>query len=141
MSSDEQEIRELVATWMRATKAGDTDTVLSLMTDDVVFLVTGQPPMRGKSAFAAALKAQSRGGTPPEFDGSSEIQEIRILGDWAWMWTKLSVVVTSPGAGPATRAGHTLSILRKEGGQWRLARDANMLARVDAAEGASPQSM
>jgi ketosteroid isomerase-like protein len=30
MQSDEQEIRQLVATWMTATKAGDIDTVLSL---------------------------------------------------------------------------------------------------------------
>ena len=43
MGNDEQEIRQLVATWMAATKAGDIDTVLSLMSDDVVFLVTGRP--------------------------------------------------------------------------------------------------
>ena len=45
------------------------------------------------------------------------------------MWTKLSVVVTQPGnAEPITRAGHTLSILKKQNGKWVLARDANMLA-------------
>jgi uncharacterized protein (TIGR02246 family) len=42
MERDEQEIRQLVATWMAATKAGDIDTVLRLMADDVVFLVAGQ---------------------------------------------------------------------------------------------------
>jgi uncharacterized protein (TIGR02246 family) len=31
---DERAIRELVQTWMTATKAGDIQTVLSLMTDD-----------------------------------------------------------------------------------------------------------
>lgn len=30
---------------MAATKVGDVDTALSLMTDDVVFLVPGRPPM------------------------------------------------------------------------------------------------
>jgi uncharacterized protein (TIGR02246 family) len=45
MQNDEQEIRQLVTTWMAATKAGDVDTVLSLMADDVVFLVPGQPVM------------------------------------------------------------------------------------------------
>ena len=53
MQSDEQQIRQLVATWMTATRDGDVETVLSLMADDVVFLVTGQPPMR-KADFAAA---------------------------------------------------------------------------------------
>ena len=129
MKSDEQEIRQLVQTWMAATKAGDIDTVLSLMTDDVVFLVTGRPPMIGKEGFAAAARAQASHGAP-RFDGRSEIQEIRILGEWAFMWTKLTVVVTPPVGDVMTRAGHTLSILRKENGRWVLARDANMLSPV-----------
>jgi len=130
MQRDEQEIRELVATWMEATKVGDVDTVLSLMSDDVVFLVTGQPPMIGKAAYVAAAKPQS-GGEAPRFDGTSEIQEIRVLGEWAYMWTRLSVVVTPPGgAAPMKRAGHTLTILKRENGKWLLARDGNMLAPV-----------
>lgn len=130
MQSDEREIRQLVATWMRATKAGDIETVLSLMAEDVVFLLPGQPPMIGKSAFAAAAQAQSNL-QPPQFDGTSEIQEIKVLGEWAFMWTRLSVVVTPPGgAPPMTRAGHTLSILKKQDGKWVLARDANILSPV-----------
>ena len=130
MQSDEQEIRRLIATWMAATKAGDMETVLSLMTQDVVFLLPGRPPMIGKSAFAAAGQGQS-GQEAPTFDGTSEIQEIKVLGEWAFMWTKLSVVVTPPGgAAPMKRAGHTLSVLNKQNGKWLLARDANMLAPV-----------
>ena len=47
MPTDEDAIRQLVATWLDASRA-DTDKVLSLMTDDVVFLTPGHPPMRGK---------------------------------------------------------------------------------------------
>jgi uncharacterized protein (TIGR02246 family) len=130
MQSDEREIRELVATWMTATKAGDIAKVLTLMADDVVFLVTGQPPMFGKAAFAAAAKPRA-GQEAPRFDGTSEIQEINVLGEWAYMWTRMSVAVTPPsGAPPMTRAGYTLSILRKENGKWVLARDANMLSAM-----------
>ena len=129
MQTDEEEIRQLVSTWMAASKAGDIDAVLSLMTDDVVFLVPGQPVMR-KSDFAAASRAQS-GEEGPRFDGTSEVQEIKILGEWAFMWTKLMVVITPPADGtPMKRAGHTLSVLKKEGGKWLLARDANMLSPV-----------
>lgn len=129
MQSDEQEIRQLVSTWMAASKAGDIETVLSLMADDVVFLVPGQPVMH-KADFAVAARAQS-GPEAPQFDGRSEIQEIRILGDWAFMWAKLTVVITPPGGAQAmTRAGHTLSILRKQNGKWVLARDANLLASM-----------
>jgi len=127
MQSDEQEIRQLIATWMEASKAGDLETVLSLMSDDVVFLVPGTTVMR-KADFAAAARAQS-GPAAPKFDGRSEIQEIRILGDWAFTWTRLTVVVTPPGdAQTITREGHTLSILQKQNGRWVLARDANLLA-------------
>jgi uncharacterized protein (TIGR02246 family) len=129
MQSDEEQIRQLVATWMAASKAGDVDTVLNLLADDVVFLVPGRPPMR-KSEFADALKAQSDQGAP-QIDATSEIQEIKVLGDWAFMWTQLSVVATPPdGAPPVERAGHTLTILKKENGKWVLARDANLLSPV-----------
>jgi uncharacterized protein (TIGR02246 family) len=130
MQTDEQEISQLVATWMAATKAGEVDKVLALMADDVVFLRPGQPVMR-KPDFAAAAKSQAAGAAP-KFDGASEIQEIKVIGDWAFMWTKLTVVATPPDGGSTVkRAGHTLTILRKENGRWLLARDANMLAPVE----------
>ncbi|MBI3774567.1 MAG: SgcJ/EcaC family oxidoreductase [Gammaproteobacteria bacterium] len=130
MQNDEQEIRQLVSTWMAASKAGDVETVLALMTDDVVFLAPGQPVMR-KAEFAAAARAQAGPGAP-QIDGKSEIQEIQIIGDWAFMWTRLTVVVTPPnGAAHMTRAGHTLTILKKQNGTWLLARDANLLAPVN----------
>src|SRR5690606_2971684 len=106
------------------------DTLLSLMSEDVVFLI-GQTVMR-KADFAAAALAQA-GSPAPQFDGTSEIQEIRALGDWAFMWSRLTVVVTPRGGGESmTRAGHTLSVLQKQNGKWVLARDANMLAPVPA---------
>ncbi|HEU5408732.1 MAG TPA: SgcJ/EcaC family oxidoreductase [Nitrospira sp.] len=129
MQSDEQEIRQLVSTWMAASKAGDVETVLSLMADDAVFLLPGQAVMR-KADFAVAARAQS-GQDAPQFDGRSEIQEIKVLGDWAFMWSKLTVVVTPPGGAQSmTRAGHTLTIFKKQSGKWVLARDANMLVPV-----------
>jgi len=126
VSTDEQEIRQLVATWMDASRAGDVQTVLDLMADDMVFLVPGQPVMR-KDDFAAAARAQSAAGAP-KFEATSEIQEIKVLGEWAFMWTRLAVVATPPGGPATTRRGHTLSILKKEHGKWVLARDANLLA-------------
>jgi uncharacterized protein (TIGR02246 family) len=127
MQNDEQAIRELVETWLSASQAGDTKKVLSLMADDVVFLVTGQAPMRGKFAFAAAQTALA------DFDiaATSDIQEIKVIGEWAYMWTELSIMVTpKKGGTPVKRAGNTLSILRKQAGAWVIFRDANMLAVV-----------
>jgi uncharacterized protein (TIGR02246 family) len=130
MQNDEQAIREVVATWMSATKAGDIDTVLGLMADDAVFLRAGHPPMIGKDAYAAMARPQA-GQAMPEFDGRSDIQEIQVSGDWAFLWSKLTVTVRPPGgAPPLTHAGYTLTIFRKQNGRWVLARDANMLSPV-----------
>jgi len=123
MSDDERAIRDLIATWMSASQAGDTDTVLSLMTDDVVFMVPGKEPF-GKAAFAAA--SQDMKGV--RIEGTSEIREVEVLGDWAYLRGHLQVAVTTPAGNTVRRAGYTLTILRKEpDGKWRLARDANLL--------------
>jgi uncharacterized protein (TIGR02246 family) len=132
MLSDEDEIRALVQAWQSATKAGDVDTVLGLMTDDVVFLVPGRPPMR-KAEFVAL--SQVPPGTPrPKFESTSEIQEVHVSGDTAFLWTKLSVCVTRDGANQTVeRAGYTLTVLRRVRGKWLIARDANLLSPVQRA--------
>jgi len=120
---DEQAIRELVQAWMDATRAGDTATVLSLMADDVVFLVPGREPF-GKAAFEQGSRAQSQ----VRIDAVSDVQVIRVAGDWAWMRNRLRVTMTSPGGKPVVRSGYTLTILRKDAsGRWVVARDANLL--------------
>lgn len=97
------------------------------MSDDVVFLGSGQPPMRGKAVFAASQTAMSQ----VTIDATGEIQEIKVLGEWAWLWTHLSVVITPKNGGASvTRAGNTLSILQKQKDSWVIVRDANMLAEV-----------
>jgi uncharacterized protein (TIGR02246 family) len=124
MTDDERAIRELIAAWFAATKAGDTETVLSLMSDDVVFMVPGREPF-GKEAFAAA----SRSMAGVQIDGTSEIVELRVVGDWAWMRNRLRLKITPPNGPPMVRAGYTLTILSKgSDGRWLLTRDANLLA-------------
>lgn len=129
MLSDEEQIRALVQTWQSATKAGDIDAVLGLMTDDVVFLVPGRSPMR-KAEFTT-LSRVPLDGPRPKFESTSEIQEIQVSGELAFIWTKLSVAITPPGASqPIESAGHTLTVFRRERGNWLLARDANLLSPV-----------
>lgn len=123
MTNDERAIRNLIATWMTATQAGDLDTVLSLMTDDVVFMVPGREAF-GKEAFAAA----SREMQGVRIEGVSEIRELKVLGDWAYLRGYLQVSMISPAGNIVRRSGYTLTILRREpDGRWLLARDANLL--------------
>lgn len=129
MTSDEAQIRTLVDIWQAATQAGDVDTVLGLMTDDAVFLVPGRPPM-DKAEFAK-LSRVPPGAPRPKFESASEIMEVQVSGDLAYLWSRLSVRATAPDADPPIeRAGHTLTIFRRVDGEWRLARDANLLVAV-----------
>jgi uncharacterized protein (TIGR02246 family) len=123
MSEDEKAIREVVSTWMSASRSGDLETMLGLMSDDVVFMVAGMEPF-GKEAFAAS----SKGMKGMQVDGTNEIVELKILGDWAWIRNKLDISITPPNGTTVVRRGYTLTILQKnDKGKWVVTRDANLL--------------
>jgi uncharacterized protein (TIGR02246 family) len=127
MTDDERAIRAVVDEWFAATRAGNVDAVLDLMTDDVVFMVPGQEPF-GKEAYAAA----SRGMANVAIEGTNEIVELRVLGEWAYLRNRIDLTVTPPSGAAVRRSGYTLTIMRKErDGRWRLARDANLLVEVE----------
>ena len=127
--NEKQKIRDVIDTWIKASSENDLDRVLPLMAEDVIFLLPGQPPMRGRAAFAAASRANAG---KIRFEGRPDIQEIQIAGDFAFCWNHLSVTVTPLSTGvPNHLAGNILSIFRKEpDGRWVLYRDANMLTRI-----------
>src|SRR3954447_6239639 len=123
MGNDEAQIRKLVDTWMLATKNNDLETVLKLMADDVVFMVPGQEPF-GKEQFAVLSKNMEG----YRIDGTSEVQEIQVLGEWAWMRNRIRVTITQSSAAPIKRSGYTLTILKKKpDGDWVITRDANLV--------------
>jgi len=124
MKKDEQEIQELVSTWLAASERGDLNTVLSLMDEDVMFLVPGKAPF-GKKEFAEMSKQMGN----VKMNGTSEVEEIKIVDNWAWMRSSLKVRATMPDGKTIVRSGSTLSILRKNDvGRWVILRDANLLA-------------
>ena len=125
MTDDESAIRTLVKTWMEASQNGNFETVLTLMTDDVVFMTPGKEPF-GKaelSATSAAIKDVN-------LEGKNEIVELKVLGDWAYARTHIEIAMTPPGGAKVEREGYTLPLFRKApDGQWRIARDANCWRR------------
>ena len=127
MSTDEQAIRDLVAGWHKATAEGDVDTILGFMAEDAIFLVAGQPPMRGRAAFEQNLRAVL---TQHRIESKGEVLEVEVSGSLAYSWASLTVRVMPLSGGAATvRTGSTLSIFRKQAnGSWVLIRDANLLS-------------
>ena len=125
MTNDERAVRDVVDTWMTASKRGDLTTLMDLMTDDMVFMVPGQEPF-GKDVFRAM--SQQMQGT--KMDGRADVLEVNVTGEWAWLRNYLDISITTPdGSRTMRHAGYTLTVLRKgSDGRWRLARDANLVA-------------
>ena len=127
MSPDERAIRDVITTWLRASAEGDTPTVLSLMTDDVLFLVAGRPPF-GKKEFAAGHDALAT----HRIEATSDVREVVVDGNLAFARSQLTVAMTPVGGGATLRrSGPVLSIFRQQSdGRWLLSRDANLLSVV-----------
>ena len=74
--------------------------------------------------FAAAADAMKNA----DLDGSMSIEELHVVGDWAYLRGRFALTMTpSDGARAVEHAGNTLTILRKgDDGRWRISRDANL---------------
>jgi hypothetical protein len=62
-----------------------------------------------------------------QFDGKSEILELKVIDGWAFMISKPSVTTSEPDKTETKRSGYTLTLFKKDNGKWLLARDANLL--------------
>jgi uncharacterized protein (TIGR02246 family) len=124
--TDEQQIIAVINAWGEASAAADLTAQLNLMTHDVIFLTPGNPPMH-RDQFAVGFKAMI---AVVRLDCRSNVQEIKVSGDLAVCWNLLEVDFTPIEGGETVKhAGHTLTALRRgTDGQWRIWRDANLLA-------------
>ena len=128
MESDEQVIRQWFEKWVKATKEGDLELARSLIADDAVFLVPGAGRM-DKESFAAAATATD---SNTDYDLDCSIQEIQVMGDYAWLWTRNSLTMTDKSSQSSSfMAGHSLSILKRQNGGWVVIRDSNTVVPVE----------
>jgi len=124
MTPDETAIRQAIATWIRASEAGDAPTILSLVADDVVFHTPGGAPF-GKKEFGA-------GPQPHRLKVKADVLEVVVSGDHAFTRVRLDVsIVPTLGAAEMKLSGYTMSVFKRgAGGKWQIWRDANLLAPV-----------
>lgn len=78
MHNDEQAIRNVIEKWLRASATGDVNTMLTLLADDMVFIVPGQPPF-GKQEFKAAWDGPMKGA---KIAADAVVEEVLISGDF-----------------------------------------------------------
>lgn len=80
-------IGELHRTDQAASLAGDTETLISLWSDDPVALPPGGPIRRGRDSLEASLRRMAGAGAAWEtLEYVQEFGEVEVLGDYAWDW-------------------------------------------------------
>jgi len=121
--NDKQAIRDMVQTWLEASKKGDSPTLMKLMADDVIFITPGREPF-GREAFADGQEQMK----DVTMEADIDIKEIEVAGPWAWMRSFLKVTFTPATGDPSKLAGHILTVLHKQAdGRWVIKRDANFV--------------
>jgi uncharacterized protein (TIGR02246 family) len=129
MVLDERDIREVHSTWISAVNAGDLPRLLTLMTEDTVFLNPGQAPF-GRQGFRDGFSAAHE---RFRIRCISELEEVIVVGEVAYTLCRDSLSMTPRAGGETTElAGHRITIYRKQpDGRWLLARDAHTLSRLE----------
>jgi uncharacterized protein (TIGR02246 family) len=128
MGTVEEEIRELHSAWIDAVNAGDLARLLTLMSDDAVFLNPGQAPL-GRDGFSANFSAAHQ---QVRIRCLSELEEVVVAGEVAYTRSRDALYVTPRAGGEATQlTGYRMSVYREQPeGRWLLARDAHTLSTV-----------
>jgi uncharacterized protein (TIGR02246 family) len=124
MPNDEHAIREVMARWRERAAQGDVQALLEMLADDVVFLTPGNAPF-GREQFAAGFRQFSSRAT---IETDQDVKEVGVSGDLAYAVSHLRVTINPrDGGARMVNEGDVLSVFRREGGRWRLARDANLM--------------
>ena len=114
------ELDALFAAWKDATRRGDVDAILSLVTEDAEFWTHGAPAVKGRAAvrklyeqFAAAYSIEQ------EFE---EIERI-VAGDHAFIRGREHNTVTPRGGESVHVVQRAFMIVRRDDdGRWRFFR-------------------
>lgn len=123
-SQDKELVEQLINRWRDAARAKQINQILDMITDDAVFLAPGAPPLRGKEAVSRVYQnvfAQF------EVEQDFQLEEVQIVGDFAFAWGVDSATVKPLAGGDAvSQRGHGMMILRRDStGAWKFARGIN----------------
>ena len=126
--NDRDAIRQLTEDWISAVSAKDIASLTGMVTEDVVFLPPGFPPIRGRQAVDAMYRSFF-----PQFsrvEQTVSVEEVEVAGDWAFSWGSESLVLDPMGGGPPIQLqGKGMSVMRRQpDGSWKFARGINNTA-------------
>ena len=121
LAADSDEIEALLKNYERVLNASDVDGILTLYTEDGIFMAPNNPSAVGieqvKAAYTGVFQAIDLN---VEFD----IVEIEVISDdWAFARTNSAGMTTIKATGDKVPEGNQeLFVLKKVDGDWRIAR-------------------
>ena len=121
--ADIQAIKEIEAKWAAATNSGDIESIMSLLTDDAIFMFTNEPIVKGKEAVRNHALADFE-----EYayeNSKAMVVEVRLAGDWAYARGTWSGTVTPKAGGESIQfIGKWIEIFeRQPDGSWKVSRN------------------
>lgn len=121
-AADEAAIRALRDAFGEAQMAGDAERTAAFYTDDAIIMVPGTPSVSGRTALQTGL---ARSFDQFVWRVQEPIEELQVLGDWAFTRTTWAGTQTDKGTGAATElSGKSVHIYRRQpDGTWRIAVD------------------
>jgi len=121
-ASDREKITAIEGRIQAAFAAGDADAVAAEYTEDALLMPPDNPSQVGRAAIAAVYRAYFK-----DFKCSikTEVQEVEVAGDWAFMRGLFTTVVTPKAGGPLQGGHGKYLVIARRGadGVWRFARD------------------
>ncbi len=122
-SGDDPAAHQAHEAYVSAINSNNLDTLLGVLTDDVVFLAPQEPVMVGKAAVRPWLEAYLKAF---KTHWEKPVQEFVVNGDWAFERYAYTSTDTPLGGGTVVQdTGWGLAIYHRDAdGRWRVARDA-----------------
>ena len=125
LEEDQKAIAELQRRDIEANMALDTEKLLALRTDDVVYLVPGRAPLVGQDAvrkYLGEIRAQLANWDMLAYEESW--QEVQVVGDFAFEWGTVNIRARQEGEKRESAAvRNIMQVLRRQpDGDWKISR-------------------
>lgn len=109
--------------YVNAINSNDLDTLMGMLTDDVVFMAAHAPPFVGKAALTPWLEGYL---SAFKTHWDKPVQEFVVNGEWAFeRYSYTSTDTPLAGGEPIVDTGWGFVVYHRDpDGKWRVARDA-----------------
>ncbi len=125
LEEDQKMIADLQRRDIDANIAVDTDKIMALRTDDVVYLIPGRAPVVGQEAVHAYLEDIRKQLADWDMVAYEETwQEVQVVGDLAYEWGTINIRAQQASEKrESTATRNVMQVLKRQpGGDWKIAR-------------------